>query len=162
ITRVVARVPFPVTHAAAYIVHEGYSISPVCLEPLTRFSGLRALRCDPVLGYDLGDNDIERLAVAWPCLVELALAAEYGWMVPSRITLAGVATLIRHCPNLSTLDLVLDGTGLHSVYIPPWEVIPNTTITVINIGNSFIDGDEACMARSLSLLMPRLAEIYSW
>ncbi|KII90924.1 hypothetical protein PLICRDRAFT_174277 [Plicaturopsis crispa FD-325 SS-3] len=132
------------------------------LRPLLSFHGLRVFRCDVVYGYDIEDADLERMAISWPLLNEFALAPAYGWVIPSRITLLGLAALARHCPTLSALGLVVDLLDVETVLSPPWDIVPNTSLVSLCLGNSPVSSNTLAVAVSLSRLMPNVAELWAW
>ncbi|KII96092.1 hypothetical protein PLICRDRAFT_170673 [Plicaturopsis crispa FD-325 SS-3] len=129
------------------------------LIPLFSFHNLVEFRCDLVDGFDLDDSDLRTMARAWPRLRELALAAAYGWTVPSHITISGLAALLEHCPNLEILEIVVDLTSNHSRVSIPAQ---NTLLEYIDLGNSPVGGNPLAIATSLRYMMPNLVHINAW
>lgn len=101
------------------------------------------------------------MAASWPKLQHLALGSPLGWGLPSGVTLGGLHTLIKACPELEQLSLSLDAS------LPP--PIPcksnnddnlqrNRKITYLIVGDSTIE-DARAVADFLYSILPNLSGI---
>lgn len=143
-----------------------------CFVPLLPFHALRALRLDMVEGFDLGDDEIQTMAAAWPRLEELALSADdHGWPHPTRITLAGLKSLLHHCSRLSIVAIVINLTMVTIDYLALLlrHRTPNYHIKSITLGNTvldplFLEPDLEVVDISFAFLslMPNLQDIRAW
>ncbi|KII93116.1 hypothetical protein PLICRDRAFT_380502 [Plicaturopsis crispa FD-325 SS-3] len=127
------------------------------LEPLLIFRHLVEFHCDPACGFDLGDTDIEKIAHGWPSLRVLQLE---GWSRPSRITMSGLMSLIRLCPDLDRLSIGINAT---SNDISPSDGLAtvNRKLTHLYLGNSEIE-DPSAVAPILSASLPNLRSFGYW
>jgi hypothetical protein len=109
------------------------------------------------VSFDLDDGDIENIAIAWPCLRSLYLAS-----APhdrrSRITLAGLVALAKHCPGLESFELAIHITVVDFSLLPrEGAVTPNRTLEYIFLEHWTADlVDPAQVAKFLSRLFPSL------
>ncbi|KAK7001928.1 hypothetical protein R3P38DRAFT_2795421 [Favolaschia claudopus] len=84
------------------------------MRPLLGFSHLRDVVIHSLGGVVLNDLEIENIAKAWPMLEDLRFSGD-GWRpLPTRITLAGLRTLVRQCRKLRSLWISFD-----AFIIPP-------------------------------------------
>lgn len=131
------------------------------MQPLLGFKELRMLWLNVPVVYLLDDNDLERMARAWPQLQIFSLGARFGWMEESRVTLGGVKSLIRHCPGLKNLELVIDATK----EVPERAgamAVANNKITGLVLGNSKIRAQTDEVAEELGAVLPQLRWIETW
>lgn len=148
------------------------------LRPLLRFGRLTALKLETLCTYALDDAALVEMALAWPCLETLDLSIrECGWEIPSRVTLPGIVPLLRHCPNLALLGVVVDATVLPASCAPPSAsslhtlagVAPrlpgggvrNTSLESLWLADSKITRP-TLVASFLSAVAPNLEQIVSW
>jgi hypothetical protein len=112
--------------------------------------------------FDLGDDELERMALAWPKLDSLNLilhGARPTTTPPPRITLHGLATLLKHCPMRSELTLVLDARNIGTPIVNDrTDDICNRMITRLDVNDSPI-GDPGDVARFLYRILPNLEGI---
>ncbi|KAH7929967.1 hypothetical protein BV22DRAFT_1116525 [Leucogyrophana mollusca] len=80
------------------------------LRLLLPFRHLRTLNIDPSCAFSLDDAALAEMAIAWPNMEDLGLGTAYGWRAPSKITLQGLIPLLRNCPKLMYLGIVIDAT----------------------------------------------------
>ncbi|KAJ7184811.1 hypothetical protein C8R46DRAFT_466968 [Mycena filopes] len=106
------------THSALHTLRielSGQAAEPITADTLRilfPFTHLRHLELRALKGFDLTDALVAELARTWTRVEELSLGTlslEYAY---PRVTLAGVHTLARHCPRLSTLELLIDATAV--------------------------------------------------
>jgi hypothetical protein len=113
------------------------------------------------LRHTLGDDDLERMALAWPQLESFGLldCTLISATTPcDRITLYGIATLLKHCPMLSNLHVTIDARTTNPRFITDHAGVRNETITSIDVGSSPI-GDPTEVARILHSILPNLMKI---
>jgi hypothetical protein len=127
---------------------------------------IRTLKTLVIRGFrhTLGDDDLEQMALAWPQLEDIALydGTPTSATTPcSRITMNGIATLLKHCPMLSTLGLTIDASTTHPQFISNHVGVRNEAITTIIVGNSLI-GNPVEVARSLYRILPNLTKVKMW
>jgi len=92
------------------------------IEPLCAFSNLRLFILNTLYPLSLNDEEIKRMAMAWPELEELDLNhyPSPAFNPLQRLTLAGVAAFAEHCPKLRTLRLhILPELDFDSYLEPP-------------------------------------------
>ncbi|KAF8157430.1 hypothetical protein K438DRAFT_1986551 [Mycena galopus ATCC 62051] len=75
------------------------------LRHLFCFGAMQRVMLAPAAGFDLDDNNIEVIARAWPQVQFLHLRGSAFRCPPSRVTLAGLRVLARHCENLVSLRI---------------------------------------------------------
>ena len=94
---------FPSPHSAATIRD---------LRPLFNFAHLRVLSLEGLSSFTFDDDDIAELASAWPDIEELALSTCADHPIASLPTFQSLIHLVRACPKLRALSLVVDTTNL--------------------------------------------------
>lgn len=82
------------------------------MRPLFKFTNLRVVSLEGLSTFTLDDDDIAEMAFAWPGIEELALSTYVDHPVASLPTAQSLHRLVRSCPKLKALSLVLDMTGL--------------------------------------------------
>ncbi|KAH7914799.1 hypothetical protein BJ138DRAFT_999222, partial [Hygrophoropsis aurantiaca] len=85
------------------------------IEHLFRFHNLTVLHVDTLGTYHFDDAAVTQMAVAWPKLQILSIGESRCWQQPSYITLQGLATFLKLCPNISGLTIALDTTNVGGV-----------------------------------------------
>ncbi|KIK46853.1 hypothetical protein CY34DRAFT_800028 [Suillus luteus UH-Slu-Lm8-n1] len=74
------------------------------IRPLLHLRHLRVVEFDTVSSIWVDNDDLKRMAKAWPCLKKLSLNETYGCHNPTpRVTLLGLVEFIELCPLLTTL-----------------------------------------------------------
>jgi hypothetical protein len=123
------------------------------LQPLLSFVNLQDITISICHLFRLDNNFVEAAAKSWPRLRSLKLGIDgygYRWAGRSNITLTGLASLARHCPDFdaTVVDHVLD--------IP----VSNTKLNVLHLGDSIIKNPTS-VAACLSGIFPHLTSIHS-
>ncbi|KII89922.1 hypothetical protein PLICRDRAFT_570633 [Plicaturopsis crispa FD-325 SS-3] len=131
------------------------------VQPIFSCRNISVFRWHCLDGFDIDDGDLEMLASAWPYLIELDLSSACGWTVPSRITLKGIAKLIKLCPGLKSLGIVIDATVVNPVGPDIDPLTPNHAITTIRLGSSAIN-DASTVAPILGDIFPCLRTLDVW
>lgn len=149
------------------------------LRPLFHLARLTSLKLETLCTYDLDDAAIKEIARAWPRLETLDLSIrECGWEIPSKVTLSGLVPLLRHCPHIALLGLVVDATVLPTASSPsssssslssseaatsrlPGAGVRNTALESLWLGDSKITRP-ALVAAFLSAVAPNIEQIVSW
>ncbi|KAH7924768.1 hypothetical protein BV22DRAFT_1047264 [Leucogyrophana mollusca] len=128
-------------------------------KPLFEFRNMTTFRSSYFCSAELSNRDLGEIALSWPQLEVLDLGTISDWRVPSLITFKGVLYVLRNCPRLRELGLVIDATIMDPAAIE-WrgtDVI-NARIEQFNVGCSDIR-DPASVASLLSNILPRLRKI---
>ncbi|KAH7906746.1 hypothetical protein BJ138DRAFT_1015725 [Hygrophoropsis aurantiaca] len=135
---------------------QGFSIAN--LRPLCAFTNLSHFSISTICWSLLDDSGLEELAMAWPNLQYFQLM-ETILEKPSAITLSGLGALIKHCPRLGFISLVIDATvvPIATSLMLAFET-RNTKITALDLGNSRIVSPEL-VAAFLYRIAPNLREI---
>ncbi|TFK50664.1 hypothetical protein OE88DRAFT_1726477 [Heliocybe sulcata] len=146
------------------VLREEYILHGSALLPLRAFTSLRHLRLHVQCGFDIDDDALTTLVAAWPRLRSLHFGVYKDLPRQTKITLGGVASLVRSCPGLANLSLPLDAR-LSSSYAHErqhvldslgTEAIPrNKRIISIYVGESFIQNSPVVAAVLLDIF-PRL------
>ncbi|KAF8550848.1 hypothetical protein OG21DRAFT_363791 [Imleria badia] len=90
------------------------------IRPLFSFAHLRVVSVEGLSTFTVDDDDIAEMASAWPDIEELALSTCVDHPVASMPTFLSFIRLIRSCPKLRALSLVIDTTQL---VIPPFDTV---------------------------------------
>ncbi|KAF7364897.1 hypothetical protein MVEN_00360200 [Mycena venus] len=117
---------------------------------------------------DLGNDDLEQIALHLPLLTNLTLTS-HGLLPPPRITLRGLVRLFEHCA-LRFLDIVIDtGDNVPELeFTLPAELSQNLTrnarrLNYLDLGNSRIGPTKVeSIATFLSEMVPRLTTLTAW
>jgi len=131
------------------------------MQPLSALVGLECLDMGVLPCLDLGDDDVKELAMSLPRLKKLVLGTAFGWRLPSRITLLGLAPFAEYCPELTDLEIVVDTRST----IPDSGVRvgmnrPNNKLRALNLSNSSIEASQVPeIAALISELFPGLGYI---
>ncbi|KAH8101432.1 hypothetical protein BXZ70DRAFT_1064014 [Cristinia sonorae] len=107
------------------------------LRPLLRF-GLTSFHLGGRWSWDLDDAILAEMAQAWPRISLLSLDTSRYWKEPRGITLRGLESLLRQCPELEEFCAVIDSTP--PATISP-DVSPNGLMTRLDFGYSPIERD---------------------
>ncbi|KAI0629640.1 hypothetical protein C8Q77DRAFT_1161218 [Trametes polyzona] len=142
------------------------------LLPLTHFPSLRALMIDVSATYALDDAFPATVLPRWPALEKLSLGKTHRWglhraltatatdSTTPRLTLAGLANIVRLAPMLEELCVAIDATS--SQYLKADSVRANTRVVSVDLSDSLVPQDEAGaarMSRFLATLFPALERI---
>ncbi|KAH7908726.1 hypothetical protein BJ138DRAFT_1068295 [Hygrophoropsis aurantiaca] len=88
-----------------------YVINFATLKPLLELRKLTSLNLELFCTFHLDDAAIMAMSTAWPLLEQLDISyREQGWEIPTTITLPGITPLLKNCPYLRYLGLVIDAT----------------------------------------------------
>ncbi|EIW84646.1 hypothetical protein CONPUDRAFT_87244 [Coniophora puteana RWD-64-598 SS2] len=131
------------------------------LRPLLRFSNLERVVIYTSIPFSLTDSDIETMSLSWPKLRFLSIVGWNGWYDNAKISLWGLAILLRNCPYLDTLDIVLDATIYCQMPLSDTEPPRNTRIAHLTVDDSPID-DPVYVASYLANILPRLRSVSAW
>lgn len=103
--------------------------------PLLSFTNLRVASFDGLSAFSFDDDAITELASAWPHIEELALSTYVNHPVASLPTLRSLVRLIRACPKLRALSLVIDTTAVAGLSSLEFDVCSNV-LGDLCLGNS--------------------------
>ncbi|KAI0944045.1 hypothetical protein AcV7_001973 [Taiwanofungus camphoratus] len=136
-------------------------INGYALDPLFAFRNLRSVYFDCWCGHELDNATLVKLASSWPLLEVFSMGVNHGWSQISGWTFAGVAQLLRLCPNLRSLGMAIDVSqdDLRMASAAD-DHICSKRITMLDVGDSMI-GDVTVTARSFAYLFPNLREIWA-
>ncbi|KAJ7657185.1 hypothetical protein DFH06DRAFT_1197612 [Mycena polygramma] len=120
------------------------------------FRNLRSVTLIPPGGLDLDDGAIETLARAWPQVSTLKLHGTAPYRAPpSRVTLAGLRALARHCPRLSFLSMPLDASVVPA---NPGDDVVQKELALFFVDDALLD-DPAPVAVYLFGMFPNLKHV---
>jgi hypothetical protein len=144
------------------VIHLHYpDIEGYMLQPLLSFVNLQDITISIHHMFRIDNDFVEAAAKSWPRLRSLNLGIGWGndrWGGRSNITLTGLASLARHCPDLTSLAIVIDATVVDHVLDTP---VSNTKLNALNLGDSIIQNPTS-VAAYLSRIFPYLTSVYSW
>jgi len=140
------------------VIHLHYpDIEGYMLQPILSFANLQDITISIHHMFKIDNNFIEAAAKSCPRLRSLELGID-GWGGRSNITLTGLASLARHCPDLTSLAIVIDATIVDHVLDIP---VSNTKLNALNLGDSIIQ-NPTFVAGYLSRIFPYLTSVYAW
>lgn len=149
-------------HTAAPHQDDDPITNPFSLKPLFSFKNLLMLELCVTVLPGLDNDELRKLAVAWPRLRVLILHQKAGLYRPPQVDLTGLVLLLEHCPELHQLTLSVNAIfDTKAPPVPPISSISNKLITSINFSNSPIT-KTAEVAAFLSAIVPNLRETPSW
>jgi hypothetical protein len=129
------------------------------IRPLYSFPNVTTFAFDSATSFMLDDHWIQEIASAWPNLTSFRLDSTRYCPKFTRVTLAGLAYLVRKCQHLSNLylqiDARIDGPLLE---IQACGLRPNACMRSISLGCSPIE-DVPKVARFLARALPNLRHI---
>jgi hypothetical protein len=131
------------------------------LQPLLSFVNLQDITITVQHLFRFDNNFVETAAKSWPRLRSLKLdidGCDQRWGARPNVTLTGLASLARHCPDLTSLAIVIDAMVVDHVSDIP---VSNTKLDFLHLGDSII-GNPTSVAAYLSAIFPSLTSIYSW
>ncbi|KAF8135734.1 hypothetical protein EV363DRAFT_1551692 [Boletus edulis] len=140
------------------------------VRPMMAFSNLHHLDLDVSWDVGLTDDDLVKLASAWPYLEHLGINVRYGWgtRVVSGITPDGLFHLLQTCPSLCHLCLAIDTRGYTQVSpdrSPATLAFQSRDTFCIDVVDSVIEEESVqAMATYLAGMAPRATRVwlYSW
>ncbi|KAJ7171375.1 hypothetical protein C8R46DRAFT_1088262 [Mycena filopes] len=132
-----------------------YSVDQRILEPLLSFANLSSLILIPPVGFDLDDATIVLMACTWPQIATLSLTANPCRHMPSRVTLEGLASLSKYCPDLCRLDISFDATMVPPIRDQGKTRVGQQTLVCIGVGCSPVSNARR-VAKFLAVIFPRL------
>jgi len=139
-----------------------FRMSLIVFQRLYQFKALRELRFDLVSLPRMDDAAIEELAHAFPHLEQLSLCPKAPYFRPSNVTLAGLSTLMRNCPQLRSVAMIVDCTVAANVmFSSSPSPAPESHVDKLDLGDSPID-DPEFTAQHLSRMFPRLSSIVTY
>ncbi|KAH7909873.1 hypothetical protein BJ138DRAFT_1088702 [Hygrophoropsis aurantiaca] len=124
------------------------------------FRNLTVLDLEFANAFMLDDDDLTRMARAWPNLLELRLGEVGHWKMEKRITFAGFYSLIELCSNLRELSLSIDATVGLSRLIQPRNRSRNMKLRELWFYDSPIQ-NPAQVAVFVSDILPNVKFIYA-
>ncbi|KAL4249415.1 hypothetical protein ABKN59_008001 [Abortiporus biennis] len=142
-------------------------ISPHVFDPLKAgFINMRVFRCNTDWKVYLDDAILTELAIAWPKAIIIDFSPDSTSRVvysvnQISVTLKGVLSVLRYCPDLKLLGLVLDA----DVSTLPQDIGDNETteLQMLSLGPSVIHKDAIqSVAQFLYRLTPRLEKLEAW
>jgi hypothetical protein len=136
-----------------------HQITASTLAPLLCFANIEIFRLNVDASFrDLDDVFIQQLATSCPKLLCLDLGSQsYIWS-PTKVTLAGLVTLAKHCKYIQEVALFFDCSDIQWWYEQNIESNPRTTC--ISVGCSKVDiHDIVITAKFLSKIFPSLKYI---
>lgn len=138
---------------------DGPMIDIDTIRPLLDLTHLTCVQLNPVCAFSLDDDRLTELALAWPALQELDLGTRHGWRRGTKVTLRGLLLLIKNCPKLDSLGIVINATKIDS-HSPtrPGGGVQNDAITELSLGDSTIDHSDH-VAAFLSDILPKVEYI---
>ncbi|KAG1752913.1 hypothetical protein EDB19DRAFT_973715 [Suillus lakei] len=127
--------------------------------PLRLLRNLTHLDVEVACTISISDDELSELVKAWPKLQIFRLSCYH---VPNNTTLPtfhGLINVLRLCPELVSLSLVIDTTQLDGIDVKsPGNGIRNNDLQELVLGNSLISSP-LDVALVLSSLFPNLAEV---
>ncbi|KAL1704004.1 hypothetical protein EV121DRAFT_291793 [Schizophyllum commune] len=131
-------------------------LSDADMEPLLTFPLLENLDLESAGGFDLSNETMERMAMAWPHMRNLRLWVKTPPAWTRRLTIDALASLARHCPALETLEIDFDATGITLARNPERPPLP-PFLSSINVQWSPITSARV-VAAYLSVIFPLLSD----
>ncbi|KAF5377863.1 hypothetical protein D9615_006740 [Tricholomella constricta] len=135
------------------------SINSDTLRTLLACSYITHVSIHPAHKLDLDDQLLQGFSEAWPHLRHLDLGYQDLWLKPYHITLKGLLPLVRGCPKLEHLELLLNATATNfSLATRPGMGTSSATLTTLKLGYSPV-GDPAKVAAFLFDVFPNATTI---
>ncbi|EIW79304.1 hypothetical protein CONPUDRAFT_145378 [Coniophora puteana RWD-64-598 SS2] len=141
-----------------------YQISYQTLRPLFCYRHLHSLTIDTSRSTTLDDVALLNIGKAWPQLSFLHINPQSGWIIPSNVTLKGLASLLGLCPKLENLALAIktdnnddgDDDDRASNYI-------TSRLDTLNVLDSELATDDVLeVASFMSDVVPNLGCLIAW
>ncbi|KAH7925251.1 hypothetical protein BV22DRAFT_1011620 [Leucogyrophana mollusca] len=133
------------------------------LSPLLQFQYLTRLKLETFCTFKLDNSAVKQMAEAWPRLQSLDLSyREDGWELETGITLPGIVPLLRNCPDLHHLGLVIDARIVSANPSRlPGEGVRNMSLTTLWLADSPITRPDL-VAAFLSSVAPNIDNMLAW
>lgn len=129
------------------------------IRPLLNFARLRVVSLEGLSTFTVDDDDIAELASAWPDMEELALSTCVDHPVASLPTFRSLIRLIRSCPKLRALSLVIDTTKVDMPFLGVvGGDVRSEVLEDLCLGNSLITSP-VTVAHILRTLYPALKQV---
>ena len=129
------------------------------ISPLLHFQNISEFVCSGSSNLDLGDDDVIRIAKAWPHLNTFII---HPWK-PSkpRLTLHALTTLAMHCPELEFLVISIDATTVidYEDEKQPGKVRFDSRLRNLNVYHSPID-DPGHVAAFIADIFPNVTNVF--
>ncbi|EIW81627.1 hypothetical protein CONPUDRAFT_165716 [Coniophora puteana RWD-64-598 SS2] len=138
-----------------------YETPMTTLRPVLQFRNLRVLVWAISQMPTMTDDDMEMLGESLPRLEVLRLGDGRKANVPPRVTLDGVARLLRHCPALFELALSVDASNVPATipaFVSDGGGIQNTNVVTLSVGDSPIVNPWP-VAHYLWTILPSIEEV---
>jgi len=138
------------------------------LQPALVFTRLESVNLSTYRPVSLTDNELVTLADAWPKLKSLVINPKTGWVSPSLVTVAGLATALERWTILQDLALAIDAgeasTNAYSIDVRLHQRRAPASLKRLDLLDSRIgDNHEAvgtCLARMLA--NARSCQVSAW
>uniref|UniRef100_A0A5K1K0P3 Cell surface hydrophobicity-associated protein n=1 Tax=Ganoderma boninense TaxID=34458 RepID=A0A5K1K0P3_9APHY len=134
----------------------------VHLEPLLHFPNIHIFSLEAPLVVDMGNEDLQAIADAWPRLVALLLMDGWGFANIPEATWAGVAYLTHKCPRLVSLSISIDSRiddVALTTSLPSFQ--PNMRLRFLSVMDSVLK-DVDVFAHSLFAIAPLVVGVDGW
>ncbi|KAL7277517.1 hypothetical protein ACG7TL_008438 [Trametes sanguinea] len=130
------------------------------LAPALHFPHLRLFIINvPLLGHFV-DEDLMRMADAWPGLIDIKLFGVWGSVLRSQATWKGVGYMVSRCRQMADIRLAFDTTSDNvdeAVRLPGFR--PNHGLRFFGVLDSTLPSDPEHFARSLFAIAPRIIRV---
>jgi hypothetical protein len=139
------------------------STSATVFQPIYAFRNLRQFYFK-IEDVQLHDATIMRMAEAWPLLEDLAILGEFSISSPHYITPNGLVSLLKHCPRLSSIRIVVDWSAVDRPDVSPdipYEGFAHKALKRAVFGASKIRNVTG-VAAFISAIAPKLHTIAAW
>ncbi|KAL1719373.1 hypothetical protein EV715DRAFT_272769 [Schizophyllum commune] len=131
-------------------------LSDADMEPLLTFPSLEDLDLESAGGFDLCNETVERMVMAWPHMRNLRLWVKTPPTWTRRLTIDTLSSLARHCPALESLEIDFNALGVTLARNPERPPLPSS-LTSINVQWSPIMSARV-VAAYLSVTFPYLSD----
>ena len=135
-------------------------IDEATFQPLLGFSNMRHIIIRIPCPFRLGNETLQDITRCWTQLRTLTICGPDGWGGCSRITLAGLISLLS-LSKLDALGIVVDASSVNHTVDMPKTGVPNTKLSTVHFGDSVIH-DAPSVAAWLSDVLPNVKKIHSW
>jgi len=132
------------------------------ITPLLSLRRLEVLSLAVQCSFDLADDDLSRMAQAWPDL-EVLVIERYHDDEPPRATLHGLGAFALHCPKTRVIRLMVDALEADATGLEDVSPLPRLSREklCLSLGNSRINDPEA-VARVLTAFFPGTRDVNTW
>ncbi|KAK7036158.1 hypothetical protein R3P38DRAFT_2616831 [Favolaschia claudopus] len=143
-----------------------YRIGMPALKPLLGFANLISMNITSHLDFDLDDDEMKELAIAFPRLLTLRLKGGpcCKYRTP-RLSLRAWAILAEHCPSLQYLDVSVDATTVPALDRGAENgkrVITQLALRDLGTDRSPIASPAINVARFINNIFPRLDSVTAY